>query len=81
MKDSLRSTANSRGDFLDFFEFFKILGSQFFSFLAVIQVPGRLEKLREAPGMNFHQGASKSELVGPSYVHFCVFQKNNFTSI
>ena len=46
---------------------FKKMGSQFFSFLAVIQVPGLLEKLREAPGINFHQVSSKSELMGPSY--------------
>ena len=47
--------------------FFKILKFQLFSFLAVIQVPGLSEKFREAPGINFHQEASKSELVGPSY--------------
>ena len=43
------------------------MGYQFFISLALIQVPGLLEKLREAPGINFHQGASKSELMGPSY--------------
>ena len=52
---------------VNFFEFCKILGSEFFSSLAVLQVPELLEKLREAPGLNFHQGASKSELMGPSY--------------
>ena len=57
-----------------FFQKIIILGSHFFSFLAVIQVSGLLGKLGEAPGINFHQGASKSELVGPRYVHFRVFQ-------
>ena len=50
---------------------FQILKSDFFSSLAIVQVPELLKKLREAPGINVHQVVSKSELVGPSF-----FQKS-----
>ena len=44
-----------------------MLTSQFFTFLALIQVPGLLKNLREAPGMYFHLVAPVTEPVWPSY--------------
>ena len=45
----------------------QVLRFHFCRFPTVIQVPELWNKLPEAPGINFHQVASQSELVGPSY--------------
>lgn len=55
-----------------FVDFLQILKSHFCNFMDVVQGPRLSGRLREVSAMNLVYVSSKSEVVGPSYDHFCI---------